>query len=194
MSVKIKVRQGTKAALPTSGMESGEPLFCTDTQELYFGTGAETKVPVKTDLAPLDAIGVIADDDLLLISDTSVAANAPRQKKVAFSDFKSALNIPPGSSDEKVAAAAGATADYLGSNGSNGVLRVDAAGLKMVAGAANAYVTVALSFASEAQGDIMYRGASAYARLAAGTAGAFLQTGGAGQNPTWVTTVDGGTF
>lgn len=36
------------------------------------------------------------------------------------------------------------------------------------------------------QGDILYRGASADARLAAGTAGQFLRTGGAGANPTFV--------
>jgi len=194
MTLRIKVRQGLKAALPTTGMEVGEPLFCTDTQELYFATAATTKVPVKTDLEPLDAIGTIANDDLLLMSDTSVAAGSPRQKKVAFSDFKTALNIPAGSSDEKVATASGATAGYLGTNGTDGVLRTDAAGLKMVAGGSNAYVTLGLSFVSESQGDIIYRGASAYARLGAGTAGGFLQTGGAGQNPTWVTTVDGGTF
>lgn len=194
MSVTIKVRQGLKAALPTTGMTAGEPLFCTDSEELYVATGATTKVPVKTDLEPLDAIGTVASDDLLLMSDTSVSAGSPRQKKITFDNFKTALNIPSASTDEKVATASGATAGYLGTDGTDGILRADSAGLKMVAGASNAYVTLGLSFASEAQGDIIYRGASAYARLAAGTAGGFLQTGGAGQNPTWVTTVDGGTF
>jgi hypothetical protein len=193
MSVRIKLRQGLKAALPTTGMEVGEPLFCTDTQELYFATAATTKVPVKTDLEPLDAIGTIANDDLLLMSDTSVAAGSPRQKKVAFSDFKTALNIPAGSSDEKVSTASGATAGYLGTDGTDGILR-KGTGLKMVAGAANAYVTLGLNFASEAQGDIIYRGASDWARLAVGAAGTLLQAGGAGTNPTWINTIDGGTF
>jgi len=164
MSVTLKIRQGLKAALPTTGMSVGEPLFCTDTEELYLATGATTKAPVKTDLEPLSAIGVVATDDLLLMSDTSVAAGSPRQKKITFGDFKTALNIPAASSDEKVAAASGATAGYLGTNGTDGILRTDAAGLKMVAGGANAYVTLGLSFASEAQGDIIYRGASAYIR------------------------------
>lgn len=193
MAVTIKLRQGTKAALPTTGMAVGEPLFCTDTEELYLATGATTKVPVKTDLAPLDAIGTVAEDDLLLISDTSVTAGSPRQKKIAFSDFKTALNIPAGSTDELVATASGATAGYLGTNGADGVLR-SGNGLSMTPGAANAYTTLAFYFASEAQGDIIYRGASAYARLAAGTSGGLLQTGGAGQNPTWINTIDGGTF
>lgn len=38
---------------------------------------------------------------------------------------------------------------------------------------------------SAAQGDILYRGASAWARLGAGTAGYFLKTQGAGANPMW---------
>ena len=39
--------------------------------------------------------------------------------------------------------------------------------------------------ASSAQGDILYRGASDWTRLAAGTSGQYLQTLGAGANPQW---------
>jgi hypothetical protein len=39
---------------------------------------------------------------------------------------------------------------------------------------------------SAAQGDILYRGASAWARLGAGTAGQVLKTNGTGANPAWV--------
>jgi hypothetical protein len=38
---------------------------------------------------------------------------------------------------------------------------------------------------SAAQGDILYRGASAWARLGAGTSGQFMKTSGAGANPAW---------
>jgi hypothetical protein len=38
---------------------------------------------------------------------------------------------------------------------------------------------------SAAQGDILYRGAAGWARLAAGTSGKFLQTKGSGNNPVW---------
>lgn len=38
---------------------------------------------------------------------------------------------------------------------------------------------------SAAQGDILYRGASSWARLGAGTANQVLKTGGAGANPSW---------
>lgn len=42
---------------------------------------------------------------------------------------------------------------------------------------------------SAAQGDILYRGASAWARLGAGNSGQFLKTNGTGNNPEWA---DGG--
>lgn len=45
---------------------------------------------------------------------------------------------------------------------------------------------------SAAQGDILYRGASSWARLAAGTSGQFLQTLGAGANPQWSTPAGSG--
>ena len=40
---------------------------------------------------------------------------------------------------------------------------------------------------SAAQGDILYRGSSGWARLAAGTAGQVLQSNGSSANPSWVT-------
>jgi hypothetical protein len=45
---------------------------------------------------------------------------------------------------------------------------------------------------SAAQGDILYRGASGWARLGAGTSGNFLQTQGAGANPQWAAGAGGG--
>jgi hypothetical protein len=45
---------------------------------------------------------------------------------------------------------------------------------------------------SAAQGDILYRGASAWTRLGAGTSGHFLQTQGAGANPQWAAGGGGG--
>lgn len=41
---------------------------------------------------------------------------------------------------------------------------------------------------SAAQGDILYRGASSWVRLGAGTSGQFLQTQGAAANPQWAST------
>ena len=45
---------------------------------------------------------------------------------------------------------------------------------------------------SAAQGDILYRDATSWARLAAGTSGQFLKTQGTGANPTWAATGGGG--
>jgi len=41
----IKIRRGLKQDLPSEGA-SGEPLFCTDTKELYIGVGPGSP-PVK---------------------------------------------------------------------------------------------------------------------------------------------------
>lgn len=46
---------------------------------------------------------------------------------------------------------------------------------------------------SAAQGDIIYRGASTWTRLGAGTSGQFLQTQGASANPQWASPTGGGT-
>lgn len=45
---------------------------------------------------------------------------------------------------------------------------------------------------SAAQGDILFRDASGWARLAAGTSGHFLKTQGAGANPLWASASGGG--
>lgn len=193
MALTIKLRQGLKAALPSSGMTVGEPLWSTNTQELYVATAADASVPAAIDIAAFGALGAVATDDLIYMYDTSAGATSPKAKKITFDDFKTALNIPVASTDEKVATATGATAGYLGTNGTDGILRAGN-GVSMTAGGANAFVTMALFIASEAQGDIIYRGAASYDRLAAGTAGGILETQGAAANPRWINTIDGGTF
>lgn len=191
MAVTLKLRQGLKSVLPTTGLTVGEPLFCTDSYELNIADTTTSYKPAVFDVSALGAIGTVATDDLIYMYDTS--ATTVKAKKITFDDFKTALNIPAGSSDELVACASGATAGYLGTDGTDGVLRAGA-GIGFTAGGSNAYVTLDLYFASEAQGDIIYRGASDWARLAAGTSGGILSTLGAGGNPLWITTIDGGTF
>ena len=194
MALTIKLKQGTKTQLGTiSGLTAGEPLWVTDTQELFIATGATTYKPAAIDVAALDDLGAVATGDLFFVHDISQLAAAPKARKITFENLKTALNIPAGSTDELVAAASGATAGYLGTTGAEGVLRTGV-GISMVAGGANAFVTIALSFASQAQGDIIYRGATDWARLAAGSAGQLLQTNGAASNPSWIGTIDGGTF
>ncbi len=198
MALTIKLRQGLKAALPSTGMTEGEPLWCTNTQELYMATAATTKVPVAIDIAAFGAIGAIETGDLIYMYDISQAATAPKARKVTFGDLKTALNIPAASTDEKVATASGATAGYLGTDSTaavpgTGVLRAGH-GIEMKAGAANAFTTLHIHFPDQAQGDITYRGATNWTRLSAGTNGGILETQGSGANPRWINIIDGGTF
>jgi hypothetical protein len=51
-----------------------------------------------------------------------------------------------------------------------------------------------LGFTSQSQGDLLYRDASSWARLPAGTSGQFLKTQGTGANPTWGTVSAGFTL
>lgn len=193
MSLTIKLRQGLKAAIPVSGMTQGEPLYCTDSQELYIATSATTKAPVVMDLESLSAMvnTDVAASDLLFMYDVSQTSGTVKARKITFTEFKTALNIPAGSTDEKVAVKSGQTAGYLyqASSGNDGILR---AGTGIGFTDSNTYITAAIYFSGEAQGNIIYRGASAWGVLA--PSAGFLTSGGAGTNPAWSTTVDGGTF
>lgn len=193
MALTLKLRQGLKSALPNTGMTTGEPLYCTDTNELYVATGATTKKTAVTDLQDLAALGsgdVVAGD---LIYMYDVSATGVKARAMTFDNFKTALNIPSGSTDELVATKSGQAAGFLyqNSTGNDGVLRAGN-GIGLTDG--GTFVTMALNFASQAQGDIIFRGASDWNRLAAGTLGRLLMTRGAAQNPEWTDLIDGGTF
>lgn len=123
----VQIKRGLKANLPTSSLLPGEQFFTTDRGTLHVATDPTTSkpiVPPVDDLATLAAIDGAAD--LLLIHDASENA-AAKEKKITFDAFKTALNIPAGSSDEKVAVVSGGTAGYLwGTTGADGVLRMGA--------------------------------------------------------------------
>lgn len=194
MALTFVLKHGARADIPTSGMTAGSPLFCTDTGELFVATDATTKITAVPDIASLGALGTVATGDLLMMEDVSTGAGAVKTKKITFEDFKTALNIPAGATDEKVAVISGGTSGYLwGTSGSDGVLRMGN-GLGWTKDAGNGFVTLKIAIASEAQGDLIYKGASTWDRLAAGTAGYVLQTGGGSANPSWTGTLDGGTF
>jgi hypothetical protein len=193
MALTIKLRQGVKSALPNTGMTIGEPLYCTDSNELYIATSDTTKKTAVTDLTDLSTLGsgdVVAGD---LIYMYDVSATGVKARAMSFENFKTALNIPEGSSDELVAIKSGQEAGYLYQNdaGNDGVLR---GGNGITLSDGGTFVTMALNFASEAQGDLIYRGATEWNRLGAGTMGMILKTRGAGQNPEWTDLIDGGTF
>lgn len=197
MALTIKLRQGNKNVLPDSGIVQGEPLYASDTHELYVATGTTTRAPAVIDLVALDGLGggggaAIASDDLLYMYDVSESAASPRARSVTKADFKTALAIPEASTDEKVAVAEAATPGYLGT-GADGVLRWGNA-LGVTAGSDNAYVTADISIEDEAQGDIIYRSSTGWTRLGAGTQGYLLKTNGASANPEWLGVIDGGSF
>lgn len=140
---RIQLRRGLKANLPTSGMLAGEAHVTTDRGTLHVATDATTKIPVVPaidDLATLASVDGTAD--LLIIHDAS--ATGQKEKKITFDSFKTALNIPIASTDEKVAVVSGGTSGYVwGTDGTDGVLRMNSS-MSWSKDAANGFVTLAV--------------------------------------------------
>lgn len=140
---RIQLKRGLKANLPSSGMLAGEPLVTTDRGTLHIATDATTKlavVPAIDDLTTLAAVDGSAD--LLIIHDAS--GTGQKEKKITFNDFKTALNIPVGAADEKVAVISGGTSGYIwGTDGTDGVVRMNAS-MSMTKDAGNGFVTLAV--------------------------------------------------
>jgi hypothetical protein len=141
---RIQLKRGLKANLPTTGMLAGEAHFTTDRGTLHVATDAVTKLPLVPPIDDLTAMGAVdGAADLLILHDASEAA-APKEKKITFNDFKTALNIPAGASDEKVAVVSGGTAGYLwGTDGTDGVVRMNAS-MSWTKDAGNGFVTLAV--------------------------------------------------
>lgn len=140
---RIQLRRGLKANLPTSGMLAGEAHVTTDRGTLHVATDATTKIPVVPaidDLTTLASVDGAAD--LLIIHDAS--ATGQKEKKITFDSFKTALNIPIASTDEKVAVVSGGTSGYVwGTDGTDGVLRMNSS-MSWSKDAANGFVTLAV--------------------------------------------------
>ena len=140
---RIQLKRGLKANLPTSGMLAGEPLVTTDRGTLHVATDATTKLPVVPaidDLVTLASVNGAAD--YLLIHDADGVGQ--KEKKITFDAFKTALNIPAASTDEKVSVVSGGTSGYIwGTDGTNGVIRLNAS-LQWTKDAGNAFVTLAV--------------------------------------------------
>ena len=142
MSQRIQLKRGLHANLPTTGLLVGEPLVTTDRGTLHIATGATAKIPVVPDIVALETLSAVSGaDDLLLIHDASEVAGQ-KEKKVTFANFKTWLNIPEASTDEKVAVVSGGTAGYIwGTDGTNGVLRMGTS-LTWTKDGSNAFVTL----------------------------------------------------
>lgn len=141
---RLQLKRGLKANLPSTGMLAGEPHVTTDRGTLHVATDATTKLPIVPavdDLVTLASVDGAAD--LILIHDAS-EASGQKEKKITFNSFKSALNIPAASTDEKVAIVSGGTAGYIwGTDGTNGVIRLNSS-LSWTKDAGNAFVTIAV--------------------------------------------------
>lgn len=140
---RIQLKRGLKANLPSSGMLAGEAHFTTDRGTLHVATDATTKLPIVPAIDDLQTLASIdGAADLLIIHDAN--GTGQKEKKVTFDAFKTALNIPAGSSDEKVAVASGGTSGYLwGTDGTNGILRMNVS-MQMTKDASNGFVTLAV--------------------------------------------------
>ena len=140
---RIQLKRGLKANVPVASMLAGEAHFTTDRGTLHVATDATTTIPIVPPIDDLTAIGAIdGTADLILIHDAS--ATGVKEKKVTFDDFKSALNIPPGSTDEKVAVVSGGTAGYIwGTDGTDGVIRMNTT-MSWSKDAGNGFVTLAV--------------------------------------------------
>lgn len=141
---RIQLKRGLKANLPTSGMLAGEPMVTTDRGTLHVATDATTKLPVVPAIDDLATLASISGaDDLLLVHDAS-ESGGQKEKKITFDAFKTALNIPTGSTDEKVAVVSGGTAGYIwGTDGTDGVIRMNSS-MIWTKDAGNGFVTLAV--------------------------------------------------
>ena len=140
---RIQLKRGLKANLPTSGMLAGEVMVTTDRGTAHVATDPTTKLPIVPaidDLSTLASVNGAAD--LILIHDADGVGQ--KEKKITFDAFKTALNIPATSTDEKVSVVSGGTSGYLwGTDGTNGVLRLNAS-MQWTKDAGNAFVTLAV--------------------------------------------------
>lgn len=141
---RIQIKRGLRADQPATGMLAGEEFFHTDRNTMHVALDATTSkpvVPAIDELATLAAINGAAD--FLMLHDAD--GSGVKEKKITFNDFKTALAIPAGGSDEKVAVVSGGTPGFLwGTDGTNGVLRM-AASMTWTKDAGNGFVTLAVN-------------------------------------------------
>lgn len=138
---RVITKTGLKANLPNSGMLKGELHATTDRGTLHLPLDPTTRLPVTPaidDLGIMPAVDGAAD--LLIIHDAS--GTGQKEKKITVDDFKTALNIPAGSSDEKVAVVSGGTSGYIyGTDGTDGIIRHDGS-ITITKDASNGFVTI----------------------------------------------------
>ena len=137
----LQIKRGLKANLPTSSLLAGEQFFTTDKHSLHIATDATTTVPVVPPIADLTTLAAVdGAADLIIMHDATDAL----EKKITFNDFKAALSIPVGSTDEKVAVVSGGTPGFLwGTSGADGAIRMSAS-MAWSKDSGNSFVTLAV--------------------------------------------------
>jgi len=139
----VQQKRGLYANLPSSSLLAGQLYVTTDRQTAHFPTDGTTMVPIVPAIDSLGALSAIdGAADLLIMHDAN--ATGVKEKRITFNSFKTALNIPPGSSDEKVSVVDGGTSGYIfGTDGTDGVLQMNTS-MVMTKDASNAFVTLAV--------------------------------------------------
>ena len=140
---RLQTRRGLFANLPTSGMLPGELHFTTDRGTLHGAVDATTKLPIVPAIDSLNTLASInGASDFIMVHDADAVGQ--KEKKITFDAFKTALNIPANSTDEKVAVVSGGTAGYIwGTDGTDGVMRMNSS-LSWTKDAGNGFVTLAV--------------------------------------------------
>ena len=139
----VQQKRGLFANLPSSALKSGEIFLTTDRQTGHFPTDGTTMVPIVPAIETLNTLSVIAGEaDLLILHDAD--ATGVKEKKITFNNFKAALNIPAGATDERVAVVSGGTSGFIfGTDGTDGILRMNTS-MVMTKDESNAFVTLAV--------------------------------------------------
>ena len=139
----IQQKRGLFANLPSSSLLPGQVFLTTDRNTAHFPTDATTMVSVVPAIDALSAMPAVAGDaDLLIMHDAN--GTGVKEKRITFNSFKTALNIPSASSDEKVAVIDGGTAGFIfGTDGTDGILRMNTS-MAMTKDAGNGFVTLAV--------------------------------------------------
>lgn len=141
---RLQLKRGNFANLPTSSMLAGEPHVALDRKTMHVSFDATTMMAVTPAIDLLSTLASVSGpDDFVIIHDAD--GTGQKEKKMTFNAFKTALNIPAGSADEKVAVVSGGTSGFLwGTDGTDGVLRMNSS-MSWTKDAGNGFVTIAVS-------------------------------------------------
>jgi hypothetical protein len=139
----VQQKRGLFENLPSSDLKAGEIFIATDRQSAHFPKDATTMVPIVPAIDSLVTLAsVTGAADLIMMHDSD--AVGVKEKKITFDAFKTALNIPVGSTDEKVAVVSGGTGGYLfGTDGTDGVLQMNTS-MVVTKDAGDGFITLAV--------------------------------------------------